>query len=90
MSSTEPNTIEQMIFHAAAKLGGKPLSMVCPEDAPPYGTEPFGDELRPARWTYALTLMSRASLLVPVSCTGDFREGIENAAQQNCYREPTR
>ena len=35
MTFTESNTVEQMIPDAAAKLGGKLVSMVR-EDAPPY------------------------------------------------------
>ena len=33
MTFTESNTVEQMIFDAAAKLGGKPVSIVC-DDVP--------------------------------------------------------
>lgn len=52
MSFTESNTVEHMILDATAKRGGKPASIVR-EDAPAYGGELLGDELRPARWTYA-------------------------------------
>jgi type I restriction enzyme R subunit len=48
---TESNTVEQMILDAVTQRGGTPASLVC-EDAPPYGGESLGDELRPARWTY--------------------------------------
>ena len=52
MTFTESNIIEQTILDAAAKLDGKQASMMR-EDAPPYGGELLGDDLRPARWTYA-------------------------------------
>jgi type I restriction enzyme R subunit len=48
---TESNTVEQMILDAVTQRGGTPASLVR-EDAPPYGGESLGDELRPARWTY--------------------------------------
>ena len=49
---TESNTVEQMILDTVAQRGGTPASMVR-EDAPLYGGESLGDDLRPARWTYA-------------------------------------
>jgi type I restriction enzyme R subunit len=49
---TEANTVEQMILDAVANLGGKPISRVR-EDTPPYRGESLGEDLRPARWTYA-------------------------------------
>jgi hypothetical protein len=49
---TESNTVEQMILDAATKLGDQPASRMR-EDAPLYRGESLGDELRPARWTYA-------------------------------------
>jgi hypothetical protein len=48
----ESNTVEQIILDAVVQRGGKPVSMVR-DDAPPYGGELLGDELRPARWRYA-------------------------------------
>jgi type I restriction enzyme R subunit len=51
MMFTEANTVEQMILDAVTQLGSTPVSLVR-EDAPSYGGESLGDELRPARWTY--------------------------------------
>lgn len=49
---TESNTAEQMILDAAAKFGGRQASLLR-EHAPPDGGESLGDDLHPARWTYA-------------------------------------
>ena len=49
---TEANTVEQMILDAVTQRGGTPVFMVR-EDTPRYGGESLGDELRPARRTYA-------------------------------------
>jgi type I restriction enzyme R subunit len=49
---TEANTVEQMSLDAATKLGGQPASRMR-EDVRPYRGEALGDDLRPARWTYA-------------------------------------
>ena len=49
---TEANTVERMILAAVTQLGGTPASLVR-EDAPSYGGKSLGDELCPARRTYA-------------------------------------
>jgi hypothetical protein len=87
--SSESNTVEQMIRNAATKLGGKQAFGVH-EDVPPYGGDSLGAELRPMHWTDASNDQVRCQLTFRVSSTGDFREGIEHASQQNRYREPTR
>jgi type I restriction enzyme R subunit len=49
---TESNTVEQMILDAVTKGGDKQTPRMR-EDAPLYRGESLGDDLRPARWTYA-------------------------------------
>jgi hypothetical protein len=78
-----------MVLDAVAHRGGKQASMVC-EDAPPHGGESLGDELSPTRWVYASYDQVPRPLACPESYTGNVQQGIENDAQQNCYRESTR
>lgn len=89
MTATESNAVEQISLNAATKLGGKQAFGVH-EDVPPYGGDSLGAELRPMHWTDASNDQGQCQLTFRVSSTGDFREGIEHASQQNRYRELTR